>query len=392
MDRGVKRVIKECIRAKGFKAIILLTLVLGFSLLGTSKVLASDNVLQAIQIDGVKDSYKIVLRSDDTAEIKKTIQAPNKMILDLKGIRASKSINTIYNNTASVDSVVVEPTGTDSVKILIQANNVNNAEVQFDTLKTPLGVLDKTAEQKSAGQLVLNKPMQSYTPVYDNNLDEDADNSGFSLPTLMRSSSGKYIKKILKNEKISWMVAFGLLAIILFGGIKSIKGKDNDIKIGLSQGFKERELDLYRGMSNQIAGSPLSLRQSNQPQPQAQPQSPNFAAGANYGLKAYQNGTRNPYVSTEIQRPRPTVAPKQTYPAPQAASRPASVASGVQNTIQNSPQRTVTPAPTNISKGTTNIDSMKFLESMTKIYEKNGRSDLAQGLKTNMKKAKSNMI
>ena len=33
---------------------------------------------------------------------------------------------------------------------------------------------------------------------------------------------------------------------------------------------------------------------------------------------------------------------------------------------------------------------MKFLESMTQIYEKNGRSDLAQGLKAGMLKAKAN--
>ena len=38
-----------------------------------------------------------------------------------------------------------------------------------------------------------------------------------------------------------------------------------------------------------------------------------------------------------------------------------------------------------------NIDSMKFLESMTQIYEKNGRTDLAQGLKAGMLKAKSNV-
>jgi len=345
MDRGVKRVIRECISAKGFKAIILLTLVLGFSLFGASKAFASDNVLQAIQIDGVKDSYKIVLRADDSAELRKTIQAPNKMILDLKGIRASKSINTIYSNTASVDSVVVEPTGPDSVKILIQADNVNAADVQFDTLKTPLGVLGKTEEQQNADKLVLSKPMQSYTPVYGEETADEADNSGFSLPSLLSGASGGQIKKILKNEKISWMVAFGLLAIIILGGIKSIKGKDSDIKIGLSQGFKERELDQYRGMGNQIAGSPMSLRQNSQSQPQPQPQAPNFAAGANYGLKAYQNGTRSPYVSSESPRPRPTAAPKQPYPAPQPLRN--TVASGVQNTVnpaQSPIQRPIAPA------------------------------------------------
>ena len=86
--------------------VFLFTLVAGICF--TGKAFASDNVLQAIQIDGAKDSYNVILKSDDTAEVKKTIQAPNKMVINLKGIRASKTINTIYNNTSSVDSVVVE--------------------------------------------------------------------------------------------------------------------------------------------------------------------------------------------------------------------------------------------------------------------------------------------
>ena len=60
----------------------------------------------------------------------------------------------------------------------------------------------------------------------------------------------------------------------------------------------------------------------------------------------------------------------------------------MQNTIQGAALKT---APAKAKPRTANLDSIKFLESMTKIYEKNGRSDLAQGLKTNMKKAKVNL-
>lgn len=399
MDRGVKRVIKKGIGLNNFKAIALLALALGFSILSASKVFAADNVLQAIQIEGAKDSYKIVLRSDDSAELKKTIQAPNKMILDLKGIRASKSINTIYNNTASVDSVVVEPTGADTVKILIQADNVNNAEVQFDTLKTPLGVLNKTTEQENADQLVLNKPMESYKPVYGTDSEDEEESTGLS--SLFAGSTGKSIKRILKHEKISWTIAFGLLSIILLGGIKSIKEKDSQIKIGLSQSLKERELDLYKemGMNNPIAGAALNQRPNSLSQSKM---SLNQPVGMNYGLKAYQNGTKNPYVSSEIQRPRPAAAPKSPYTSPQSISRPASVAAGVQNTIKNPGQMAAAQraaanpalkqAQTSTQNRSANIDSMKFLESMTKIYEKNGRADLAQGIKLNMKKAKTNAL
>lgn len=354
------------------KNIMFLTLAIGFSFISNT-AFASDNVLQAIQIDGVKDSYKIILKSDDTAEMKKTIQSTNKMVINLKGIRASKSINTIYNNTSSVDSVVVEPTGADSVKILIQAANVNEAEIQFDTLKTPLGVLDKSYQKTSEDSLVLNKPMNTYKSVYDENTDEE-NTSGLTLGSIMGSSKVKLLKKAFGNEKISGMISFGLIAIILFGGIKLVRGKDSDIKIGLSQGLKERELDLYRaGALNNNLASLNATRPAHQ-----------GMAETNYGLKAYQNGTRSPYSSPEIQRPRPTVAQARTNTTPAAQALHSSPV--MQKTIQ---KQAVNPAQMQRPK-TTNIDSMKFLESMTKIYEKNGRSDLAQGLKSNMKKATTN--
>lgn len=355
---------------------------------------SSDNVLQAIQVDGAKDSYNIILKSDDVAEVKKTIQAPNKMILNLKGIRASKTINTIYNNTSNVDSVVVEPTGEDSVKILVQAENAGNAEVHFDTLKTPLGVLDKSeAQAKKGDELVLNAPMQSYKPVYDNSANDEE--AGFSLAGTSHSAS-KYLKRILHNEKISWMVALGLFAIVLLGGIKAIKGNDNDIKVGLTQSLKEREIELYKnGSMNAGVTSELSSASLNQAYGGVTPQS---NSGANYGLRAYQNGARSPYLSAEMQRPRPVSAPVVS-PQPSVVKRPvsqnlqgAAQSSPAQNMMQNTIQGVAlkTP-PASVKPRTTNVDSIKFLESMTKIYEKNGRSDLAQGLKTNMKKAKANL-
>ncbi len=336
---------------------ILIIIALGFSFFG-SLAFASDNVLQAIQINGNKDTYDIVLKSDDSAELHKTIQAPNKMVLHLKGIRASKSINTIYNNTASVDSVVVEPVNNETVKILIQADNVSNANVTFDTLKTPLGLLGGSLQTTSGKQIELSKPMSTYKSVYEEGLEQDSQGL---LSGLSSSSLGRYIKKALKSSHLSWMVAFGLFMIIVMGGIKNFKGQDNNIKVGLSQSLRQRELESCKNISAVEEDLMPSL-----PLPQM--------AGATYGLKAYQSGTRSPYMTHDIQRPvaRPPVAPAKV---PVGVGQKVSLASAQTN---SAPIRRSRPS---------NIDSVKFLESMTKIYEKNGRSDLAQGLKTNMKKA-----
>jgi len=365
--------------------VFLLTLVAGFCF--TSKVFASDNVLQAIQIDGVKDSYNVILKSDDVAEIKKTIQAPNKMIINLKGIRASKAINTIYNNTSSVDSVVVEPTGEDSVKILIQAENANNAEIHFDTLKTPLGVLDKTQKLARTDELILNEPMTSYKPVYDQTIDEESD-AGFSLAGALSGSTAKGVKKALKSDKVTLILGIGMVVMFILSGIKTIKGKDSEIRVGLTQSLRERntDTDLY----NDIRNSELAALNARHTVPQQ--------LSGNFGLKAYQDGMRSPYATPEIARPRRMVAPEPTaQPVARTVNPAIQGLNQGQSTMQNAIQRPslpnlkTAPSATAAKAKTTNIDSMKFLESMTKIYEKNGRSDLAQGLKQNMKKAKVNL-
>lgn len=344
-----------------------------------SKVLASDNVLQAIQVNGVKDSYNIVLKSDDVAELKKTVQAPNKMIINLKGIRASKTINTIYNNTSSVDSVVVEPINDDTVKILIQGQNVANAEVNFDTLKTPLGVLGNTSTQnKPSSEVVLSNPMSSYKPVYDNSMDEE--DTGFSFAT--------FVTRLLKSKKIGGLLTCAGIALLVVSGLKTIKGKDSEIRVGLTQSLnpqlnQQREIDLYRGGLN-LGGRYNGINaEISDEVPSITPSSVGISPQTNYGMKAYQQGTKSPYITSEIQRPRP------------AATKPAVNSQQMANIALKSAMQATMPKPAPTSTSTrpkpSNIDSMKFLESMTKIYEKNGRSDLAQGLKTNMKKAKMNL-
>ena len=68
---------------------------------------AKMNVLNSIEIDSLKDTYNITLDTKSEANMKRTIQSSNNMILTLKNIKPSKSLNTIYKNAAEVDSVMV---------------------------------------------------------------------------------------------------------------------------------------------------------------------------------------------------------------------------------------------------------------------------------------------
>ncbi len=385
--------VKEKVKSnfKGILTSIFLTVILFSGM----KAFAADNVLQAVEMDGRNDSYNIILRSDDKADVQKTIQAPNKMILTLNGIRASKTINTIYNNTANVDSVVVEPTGDDSVRIFIQADNVENAVVNFDTLKTPLASQPESAPKKN--NIVLSDPVSTYQPVYNPaTADAEDEHSGFAMALYSVVAKAK---NFATQNKATALMAFGMIMMFIVLCIRTIKGNDNDIKVGLSQSLKARELQDYReGMAlnglNQI-NTNVAPQSAVQQQPlnlnALQNKASIPSANVGYGLKAYGATPRSPYTTSEFAPKRPSQNNNSNLALQQIAKELSKKKPLQQQVNRNLTSPVAGPSIPRRATKTSNIDSMKFLESMTKIYEKNGRSDLAQGLKNNMKKVKVNL-
>ena len=120
---------------------------------------AQDNVLQSIEIVPVKDTYNIVLVSDKAVDVKKTVKAPNQITLNMKDIRASKTLNTVYNNVSNVDTVMVEPQG-NGISIFFQAENAQGASVSFDSLAPVVPAKSQTQQVK------LSNPIESYAPIY----------------------------------------------------------------------------------------------------------------------------------------------------------------------------------------------------------------------------------
>ncbi|MCQ2790128.1 MAG: hypothetical protein MJ229_07115 [bacterium] len=362
------------------------------------KVFATENVLQAIQITGVKDSYDVILKSDDVAEVKKTVQAPNKMIILLNGIRASKTINTIYNNTSSVDSVVVEPVTDESVKIFIQAANVQNARIQFDSLKTPLGVLNnsQTNEQKAASEILLSGPVTSFRPIVK---DEEDDIDSYSLSSLI-----SYVKGLFDEDKASWAMTIGLLLVLLSSIVKLKKMQSSAANRTLSLGgnLQQREIDMYRsrvreGLSQNMQETYNQNMQTSSYNEQSYVPKTRDISKSNYGLNTYKNSTKSPYMTPEVSRSRlnskafstPVKAPSAAPNALQQAAQEIIKRNSAAKMQQQAASKTVSK-PISGAKSA-RIDSMKFLEDITKIYENSGRADLAQGLKSNYQKAKAGL-
>ena len=332
-------------------------------------VCAEENVLQSIEIVPVKDSYNIVLVADKSVDVKKTVQAPNKITLDMKGIRASKNLNTVYNNVSNVDTVMVEPSG-NGISVFFQAENAQGASVSFDSLIT-------AAPAVKSHQVKLNSPIESYAPIYREDMSQGKTSSLFDKLTEKSNSIKEDIKEDSADasDTLNKMFSYGLLGLLAFGIIRLFKRKDTDMKIGLTQSLNEREIDMYKGMQ------PVGVSYMNSEKP--------FTT-VNYGLNAYKKENQNPYESEPVQfhNPRLRSYANVTTPLAQPAiktvpQRQTSASPAVQ-TITGKMTTPVNTAPVNQSNP--NIDNLKFLESMTAIYEKSGRHDLAQGLKASLSK------
>ena len=330
-------------------------------------VSAEENVLQSIEIVPVKDTYNIVLVSDKAVDVKKTVKAPNQITLNMKDIRASKTLNTVYNNVSNVDTVMVEPAGNNGISIFFQAENAAGASVSFDSLAPAMPKKTETQSVK------LNNPIESYAPIYKEDMSQAKTSSLFQR--LQKSSAVEGIKDSVDEDTVSdtanKAVSFGLVGLLAFAVIRLFKRKEPDMKIGLSQSLTDREIEMYKG-AQQIGSSYVA------------PEKP-FST-VNYGLNAYQRENRNPYeTETPIHNPRlRNFVNPMAQQNVQTMSQPQRQATAVKQAVRKN-TTPVNTAPVNQSNP--NIDNLKFLESMTAIYEKSGRHDLAQGLKASLNKS-----
>ena len=379
-----------------FTALVIFTM----TALSANATASKENILNAIQIDSLKDTYNITLSTSSETDVKRTIQSSNNMILTLKNIKPAKSMNTIYKNAADVDSIMVEQAGENNLNIIIKANNVSNAAVVVDaeevaTVSDKAVITPKKLKKAKKESITLASPVDTYAPVYkDDETFENLDDENTLAIGLLAK-----IKNILSQGNTSNILTTGLVGLILFCGIKLFKKEEPETVVGLAQSLKERETDLYRNMS--MYSNDSLLQQVKAPDtfklPKEQKVNKSVNLNSGYGLRAYKSSSANPYMSADnaflqrqstpvqssITKTQQSIQPRMMTTAGSRLGNVTTPAGLGQNkTVQNLSK---------IAQTASNIDSMKFLESMTKIYEKNGRSDLAQGLKAGMLKAKSNV-
>lgn len=343
---------------------------------------ADENVLQTIQIEPIKDTYNIVLISDKAVDVKKEVEEDGSILLSMKGIRASEMLNTVYNGTSDIDSVLVTPKNNNEIEIRVKGDNVEHATVTFDSLTPPVA-----AKPSAKKEIILNKPMKSYEPVFST--DEEEEFAASSFPPLGQKIVN-VLKSIYGNKTNRGIINFGLLGLILFAAIRLIRVRETDeMKVGLAQGLAEREINLYKPMQTPVANNFTSATEKPY-------------TTLNYGLNAYRNVNKNPY-ETRRQGVNRVAAPEvnnTTGNSHGVSSALNQALNQIKPAANNMSRQNINPVATatadvdvaaktaHVSRPQANIDNVKFLETMSAIYEKSGRHDLAQGIKANLSKVK----
>ena len=176
-----------------------LILILSILLFGLN---VNANELHTIILEGTYDGYNIILKSDEVPAVHKKIKNADNIVLDVKGVTPSASVNAIYRSSAEINSLVVENISDDELKIYINAKDIANATIFADTP---------------------------------------------NLPSVLLSDR-------FPVEKVLWSVVVMLIMAGLYKSAKALTEYENSILI--KKDIKDREIELYRNFQRELSAMP----------------------------------------------------------------------------------------------------------------------------------------
>ena len=356
--------------------------------------LADQNIINSVLISKSKeDSSKYELSIDSTKVVQYKMHKDEQGVwFELKNSTLAPNAGTIYDDVSDIDSVSVKATDNNRVNIYLQGKNIENTELLFIN-----SLFDTKKDSKQ--KIMLARPVSDYQSTsYQDDLEDEgsewSDNS-FSLGNLFVN-----LMKDMKDGPTG--IIFALLAMAVIGiiSIKTLSQKmsqDSEPLIGLNNNFvKDSELirDLNRSKALQNAQAELSkahakyqdyLKDKKQNTPKI---SDNDSLKKSIAINQYQKATTNPYSNQEVIKLNKNFTSRDNFkipPRPKTQSnKPINSQKDFMSPYIKRTANTVNFTPKQESKS----GNMKFLESVTKIYEQSGRNDLAQGLRSSISKVK----
>lgn len=342
-------------------------------------VYAEEAILNGIEVKPLNNSYEITIDTNQAVPLKTISSQSDKLTIELKNIMPSKAVNTVYNNANNIDHVLIQPVGND-LKVMIQGLNVASSQVLLDSPKVPSQLINAPADTQ---EITLNRSIDSYSPVV---MEENNDFSDvFSLTSFD-------LKNLLTPSSMGWLIGLFFILMVLVKNMRETKEQAKKYEDFSPKDILRQKEEFTKKAKEVDLQSEISKAQQKFKEGLVRKQEiPNQnAALKNYGLKEYQNSQTNPYTKVSKKTDNMT-APIQNaseqkpklnklQEAVQAINQKNNPAMAAQQQNQEK-VATFKPSERDIEKAQARLNNLKFLENMTKIYEKSGRVDLAQNIK-----------
>jgi len=356
------------------------TLIFIATIFASSHAYAETATLNGVEISSSKNSrgYDIVLNTDTQATVQKNASTNDNLQLNLKNTKADKNINTVYKNANGIEHVILKPEAND-LKIEINGEEAGNSNVKLN---------NDVASEDLNNTVFINRPLNSYRPVKEDVAEET---SGISIISLMKKIiNSPSLNNLLHSPSLGWMVCI-ILMLGFFAMSNTKTRKTSSVNLTVSDTVEDKENTLLKELLTKNSGliaEGAGVQRNTQIRPKTQPQNQPTMQKTNYGLRAYNNQSDG--INRKSFNSNSMPMPKDIFNTPITEEQPVAI-----------PQRPVLARPAapvlttraelkeSTKKNEVQIDNVKFLESMAKIYEKSGRVDLANGLANNIKKARS---
>ncbi len=390
-------------RKSSFNLLVILAL-----FFGSMPCFAAQNIISSVIISQSKerpDGYELSIDSTKSSAFKTYRENDESIYFDLKNAMLDQNAGTVYDDAQNVESVAVKQMDKNKVRIYVKGKYAKNTEIVFLN-----AMLESSASSK---KVVINRPRNEYQPTtarddLENQDDiQDWDDNSFNFSHLI----GTLLTNLKEGPAGIVLIILSIFAFCAFI-IKSLTTKlsqENEPLIGLNQNFNRNEPvkkqipqtnetreEAMRQAQIELAKAHQKYQDYLKNKYQTKPKTPEFknintdAIKKSIGLNQYQKSNQNPYLDQEVIKfnaintqtketfsiPKKPKVEKQTIEPKKFASpyiqRPNS-------NFENLPKRNLAPG------------NLRFLESVSKIYERSGRGDLANELKNSMLKAKQSI-
>ena len=363
---------------------------------------AVENVISSVVISKAKDSlntYELNIDSTHQVQYKSHIDSDGNIYFDLKNSVLAPNMGTIYDDVSEIDNVVVKQLPKDKVRIYVNGKDARKTELIF------INSLFETS--KETKNIIINRPIKEYksTSYYDDleygDVTKEWDDNSFDFENL-----SSIILSEIKEGPIGTILLIVSLFAFLMILAKSLINKVAQDKeplinsnkaqigsLGISVDLSKQKVvnsrrnEALKQAQNELAKAHEKYQQyiQNKYQGIQKPKPIDVdLVKKNFALNQYQKSTQNPYKDQEVIRINKGFSTdtqlKGNFQIPPRTRR-------VTNAEFASPyiKRTSNFVNSNNEKPKQN---MRFLESVTKIYENSGRGDLADELKNSISKAK----